>query len=58
LAGEARLLAKQLERRFGLLPGDVVSKLNSATELDLERWGVAVLTAPSLDAIFNDRATH
>jgi predicted transposase YdaD len=58
LAGEIRLLAKQLERRFGLLPDDIVSKLNNATEMDLERWGRAVLTAPSLEAVFNDSAMH
>ena len=50
--GEARLLAKQLERRFGLLPQAVTDRLTAASEAELETWGEAVLSAPSLDAIF------
>jgi flagellar biosynthesis/type III secretory pathway protein FliH len=56
--GESRLLRKQLERRFGALPTWASDKLNSATEQDLEAWGEAVLTAPSLDAVFDNGATH
>ena len=56
--GESRLLRKQLERRFGALPTWASDKLNSAAEQDLESWGEAVLTAPSLDAVFDNGATH
>ena len=56
--GESRLLRKQLERRFGALPSWALDKLNSATEQDLESWGEAVLTAPTLDAVFDNSATH
>jgi hypothetical protein len=56
--GESRLLKKQLERRFGDLPTWASDKLNSAAEQDLESWGEAVLTAPSLDAVFDNNATH
>jgi hypothetical protein len=56
--GEAKLLRKLLERRFGDLPMWVSDKLSSAGEQDLERWGEAVLTEPTLDAVFNDDKTH
>ena len=52
--GEARLLAKQLERRFGPLPQAVTDRLVAATEAQLNAWGEAVLSAPSLDAIFGE----
>jgi hypothetical protein len=57
LEGESRLLRKQLERRFGLLPAWASNRLNSATEQDLESWGEAVLTAPTLDAVFGNNAS-
>jgi len=58
LEGESKLLRKQLERRFGALPTWATDKLNSAAEQDLESWGEAVLTAPTLDAVFENDATH
>ena len=56
--GESKLLRKQLERRFGVLPTWASDKLKSATEQDLDSWGEAVLTAPSLDAVFDNGVTH
>ena len=56
--GEAKLLRRLLEHRFGALPAWVSAKLNSAAEQDLEAWGEAVLTAPSLDAVFDNGASH
>ena len=56
--GESRLLRKQLERRFGVLPQWASDKLNSAAEQDLESWGEAVLTAPNLEAVFDNIDTH
>lgn len=50
--GESRLLKKQLERRFGVLPTWAIDRLNSALEQDLDLWGEAVLTAPTLNAVF------
>ncbi len=50
--GESRLLKRQLERRFGILPEWAAGKLVSAREDELEAWGEAVLTAPTLDAVF------
>jgi len=56
--GESKLLKRLLEHRFGLLPAWVTEKLSSATEQDFEAWGEAVLTAPTLEAVFNTDATH
>ena len=56
--GESKLLRKLLEHRFGALPTWVIDKLNSAPEQDLETWGEAVLTVPSLDAVFDESKTH
>jgi hypothetical protein len=44
--------------RTGVLPTWASNKLNSATEQDLESWGEAVLTAPTLDAVFDNDAAH
>ncbi len=56
--GESKLLRKQLERRFGPLPVTVAERLDHANESDLENWGEAVLTAPTLDAVFQNTTTH
>ena len=56
--GEARLLRKLLEHRFGTLPAWASDKLNSAAEQDLESWAEAVLSAPSLETVLNSDATH
>ena len=50
--GESRLLKRQLERRFGPLPQWVSERLGSAKEEELEAWSEAVLTAPTLEAVF------
>ncbi|MEI8185740.1 MAG: DUF4351 domain-containing protein, partial [Chlorobiaceae bacterium] len=54
--GESKLLKRLLERRFGALPAWVTEKLSNATEPALEAWGEAILTAPTLEAIFNSDA--
>ena len=56
--GESRILRRQLELRFGALPAWVTEKLSSATERDLEMWSEAVLTASSLEAVFNTETSH
>lgn len=58
IQGESKLLRKQLVHRFGSLPEWVSDKLSRAGEQDLERWGEAVLTEPTLDAVFKDDTTH
>jgi hypothetical protein len=56
--GESKLLRKLLERKFGPLPVNVADRLNNATEVELERWGDAVLTENTLDAIFGVKNKH
>lgn len=58
LEGETRLLVRQLERRFGVLPIWVADKLHNAHEQDLEAWADAVLVASSLEAVFEYKANH
>ena len=50
--GESRLLRRLLERRFGVLPEWASEQLISASEEQLEAWGEALLTAPTLEAFF------
>ncbi len=51
--GQSRLLRRQLERRFGVLPSWATEQLANASEEQLEAWGEAILTAPTLEAVFN-----
>lgn len=50
--GEARLLRKQLIRRFGPLPAWAEAKLAGAEPAQLEAWGEQVLEAAKLEAVF------
>ena len=52
--GEARMLKRQLERRFGVLPEWALERLVSAKEDELKAWSDAVLTAPTLEAVFKN----
>ncbi len=52
--GEARLLSRQLERRFGELPAWVGQRLESADAGRLLEWGERVLTASSLEEALGD----
>ena len=51
--GQSRLLRRLLERRFGVLPSWATEQLANASEEQLEAWGEAILTAPTLEAVFN-----
>jgi hypothetical protein len=50
--GKSSLLKRQLERRFGLLPEWASERLENAKEEELETWSEAILTAPTLEAVF------
>ncbi len=56
--GESKLLRRLLERRFGALPAWATEKLSNATEPSLEAWGEAILTAQTLESVFNSEAPH
>jgi hypothetical protein len=53
LAGEARLLVRQLESVFGPLPDHVRARINQGSVDQIEEWGIRMLHARSLDEIFS-----
>jgi hypothetical protein len=50
--GEARLLTRQLTRRFGTLPADVTARMEDADTDTLEAWADRLLDARTLDEVF------
>ena len=50
-AGEAALLLRLLERRFGPLPDWAKDRIASADTVSLEEWGFRVLDAGSLEIV-------
>ena len=50
--GEAILLMHLLERRFGALPGWAADRITTADPVALEKWGLRVLDAGTLDEVF------
>ena len=53
--GQAGLLLRQLELRFGELPEAVCEQVRGASASELEAWAVAVLVAASLDEVLAAR---
>jgi hypothetical protein len=51
--GRRELVQRQLQRRFGPLPDDVVARLQHAGPTDLERWADRVLTAATLAEVLD-----
>lgn len=49
--GEAALLLRQLERRFGVLPGWATDRVLAADTAMLEEWSERVLDAASLEEV-------
>jgi hypothetical protein len=58
LEGESEMLGLMLRHRFGDLPDAVVNRLRDASEDQLKEWLIKAITAPTVDAIFNDDTTH
>ncbi len=50
--GMAQVLVRQLVTRFGNVPAAVLTRIDGASDDELESWADAVLSAPSLEAIF------
>jgi flagellar biosynthesis/type III secretory pathway protein FliH len=50
--GEVLLLQRQLVRRFGALPNEVVNQIATAASGQIETWGDRVLDAATLDEVF------
>lgn len=54
--GVCRVVRSLLERRFAPLPASAVERLEQADVDQLMAWSERVAEAPSLDAVFSDRA--
>ncbi|MEJ1965382.1 MAG: Rpn family recombination-promoting nuclease/putative transposase [Gammaproteobacteria bacterium] len=54
--GEARLLARLLQKRFGDLPGPVRARLDEAPPDQLELWGERLLEVANLNELFIEQA--
>lgn len=50
--GQAQTLIRQLTRRFGPLPPDLLLRLQTATQADLDTWTDRVLDARTLHDVF------
>jgi hypothetical protein len=55
--GEALALQKQLTRRFGVIPADVLETISAATTEQIDGWLYQVLEAKSLNEVFGP-TTH
>ena len=53
LTGEVKVLKRQLEKRFGSLPTWAIDKLENAAEQELDIWSESILTAETLNAVFD-----
>jgi len=51
--GDAKVLLRQLERRFGSVPGPVRDRIASADVADLDQWIMRVLDADSIDDVLS-----
>ncbi|MBF0427790.1 MAG: DUF4351 domain-containing protein [Magnetococcales bacterium] len=54
LDGEAKILTRQLQRRFGSVPAWANEKIAKADSTVLEEWSFRVLEAQSLESVFSD----
>jgi hypothetical protein len=50
--GQATLLRRQLQLRFGVISPPVAARLEQATPAELTRWAERVLTANTIDDVF------
>ena len=50
--GEVTLLRRQLERKFGPLPGWAAERLEEPSSAELELWADRVLDATALEEVF------
>ncbi|MBF0132685.1 MAG: DUF4351 domain-containing protein [Magnetococcales bacterium] len=55
--GEAKILTRQLHRRFGPLPDWANQKIAEAKPPSLEAWSLQFVDAQSLDEVFSDTET-
>ena len=55
---EIEMLSIMLKHRFGDLPDTIQNKLKQVGEDQLKKWLINAISAPTLDAVFNDDMTH
>ncbi|MBF0603869.1 MAG: DUF4351 domain-containing protein [Nitrospirae bacterium] len=53
--GEAKMLTRQLQRRFGVVPDWASEKVAKAELPSLEDWSLRIFDAQSLDDVFSDK---
>lgn len=53
--GRVRMLLEQLNARFGRVPAEAKAKILAANEATLTRWGLRVLSEPTLEAVLGAR---
>ncbi len=53
--GEAKILLRQLQRRFGTVPEWANEKIAKADLPSLEEWSLRLLDAQTLEAVFSDK---
>ena len=56
--GRASILNRLLERKFGPVPSAVRARIRCAPVHELDAWLDAVLDAPTLEAVFEDKSRH
>jgi hypothetical protein len=52
--GQAELLLRQVQRRFGALPDEVSQRIRTAAGPQLELWALNILDAATLEDVFRD----
>ena len=52
--GEAKVLGRQLTKRFGALSAETTQRLQNATSEQLEMWAERILDASTLAGVFGD----
>jgi flagellar biosynthesis/type III secretory pathway protein FliH len=55
MQGRQEMLRDMLVKRFGTLPSAVEDRLSRASEAELKTWGLALLSAPTLQSVFESR---
>ncbi len=58
IQGQVKVLARQLCRRFRLTPTDAIARLNGASSEQYEQWADNILTAQTLEQVFQSVGEH
>lgn len=53
--GQAQMLCRLLERRFGAVPEDARARIEAASPVELERWFDRALGANDSNDVFDER---